>query len=273
MMISVVGLEDFQFLPYEQPDLNGTQDQIKLSNTSSWTYCGPTLSLNKEDLPQSYHTWHRATVNGASLTPLLLSFLAFTHEIFSGASISHYWVTIRATKATPDFDSPRWHTDDDFFLKANEQSKKHTQWKLATTLLGPGTLFIVDGQNAREIQREVKSRVEEESAEHACSITRCLGCAAMSDEVRSRLADALLKQKVVQAQNGDCCVFRTGSQQGAVHSEPPHHGDRVFINVVPGTEAELRDLMKKWGMEFPRAWSFGIPLGISSGEGSELRKV
>jgi hypothetical protein len=32
------------------------------------------------------------------------------------------------------------------------------------------------------------------------------------------------------------------------------------VNIVPGTEFELRELMAKYGMEFPRSWSFGMPM-------------
>jgi hypothetical protein len=37
---------------------------------------------------------------------------------------------------------------------------------------------------------------------------------------------------------------------------------RVFVNVVPGTEGELMELMGRWGMEFPRQWEFPRQLGI-----------
>jgi hypothetical protein len=258
-------LNDFHLLPYDdcRYPSDGASNKIQLNKTSSWTYCGPKLPLKEDDLPESYRAWHRATVREGSITSSLFSFLAFAHEFFSKAGISHYWVTVRATKATPDFDTPRWHTDGDFFKRGNEVSKNQTQWKLATTLLGPGTLFINDIKNAREIEREVKSRARKDAPSHACHNLRCLGCSATSKVVRSRLSKAFKKHKVVQAEQGKCCFFRIGPQRGAVHSEPPHTGDRVFVNIVPGTEVELKQLMAKWGMKYPRAWSFGVPLHFS----------
>jgi hypothetical protein len=65
--------------------------------------------------------------------------------------------------------------------------------------------------------------------------------------------------KVIQAAIGDCCFFRIGEEQVAVHSELPQGCDSVFENVVPGTDVELRDIMVKWGMTtFPRSWSIGM---------------
>jgi hypothetical protein len=264
-MISFPALGDFHFLPYDQHKYpsDNHPNGIQLTNTSSWTYCGPLLSLDEDHLPQSYRTWHHATVESGPLTPLLLSFLAYTHDFFAAAGLSHYWVTVRATKATPSFDTPRWHTDDDFFRQEDGMHENQTRWKLATSLLGPGTLFIEDGKGARFIQSNIKSQVQKEAPTHGCSTIRCLGCAATSEIVRSRLTNAFQNHKVVQAGEGECYFFRIGSHQGAVHSEPPHPGDRVYVNIVPGTQAELSNLMGKWGMEFPRAWSFGVPLQFS----------
>ena len=75
------------------------------------------------------------------------------------------------------------------------------------------------------------------------------------DGVREELASELLQYGYVQASHGECSVFRTGHDTGAVHSEPKtSDGGRVFVNIVPGTEDELKGLAKTWGMEFPRSW-------------------
>ena len=82
----------------------------------------------------------------------------------------------------------------------------------------------------------------------------------MQEAVRVRLAEQMKDYTVVQAKAGECSFFRVGGKDGAVHSEPVCHGDRVFVNVVPGSEQELRKLTGQWGMEFPRAWAIGVPL-------------
>jgi hypothetical protein len=331
-------LPDFQLLPYssEHPGSNAggeleslsqaSDNPITLNVSSSWTYCGPLLTLEENSLPSSFHTWAQATVNGSLLTPLF-SFLAYVHEFLAANNLAHYWLTVRATQGSTEFDVPRWHTDDLFFspLSTTKQktvsksslSKKlrfttrnyyetqHTRypdydalnpfihpqptqaqaqpppknaqiitpnpnppdWKLCTTLLGPGTLFINSKRNlARTIQRTTKAAVQNENPGHICLSIRCVGCASAAETVRTRLATDLKPHQTVQSRQGECVFFRVGEDEGAVHSEPRSHGDRVFVNVVPGDERDLRCLMAKWGMEFPRAWCVGLPLQIEGDE-------
>ncbi|KAJ5317670.1 hypothetical protein PENANT_c004G05370 [Penicillium antarcticum] len=304
-------LPDFQMLPYpaldskDQPD-----DLITLKTSSSWTYCGPLLSLNADTLPCSFNTWAQATING-SIIPSLFSFLSYTHEFLSKNSQSHYWLTIRASKPTNEFDIPRWHTDDLFFsspsqqtatsttpttnnaskrarftqlsnilkLQTTPQSKptpKPPNWKLTTTLLGPGTLFIptTSSSLARKAQKSAKQTARSKNPDHICLSIRCTGCAMAAESVRETLAAQLGHGypddndhrasdggSVVQALPGQCVFFRVGEEEGAVHSEPVSHSDRVFVNVVPGSRKDLEALMGRWGMEFPRAWFFGLDFG------------
>lgn len=203
----------------------------------------------------------------------------------------HYWLTIRATKPTNEYDTVRWHTDDLFFdydgekdrvglnqaTRNRDQSKgnktkekdKKVYWKLATTLLGPGTLFLKDGVQARRTQRAAKAAECAKRGEHTCSNFRCLGCLDAVEAVRQTLAKSFAEEKVQSPEYGQVAFFRLGDEEGAVHSEPPCDQDRIFVNVVPGSEDELRGLMARWGMEFPRAWSFGVP-AVGFGEDSVL---
>lgn len=303
-------LPDFEVLSYptqrgESGDFESAplENSISLNTASSWTYCGPLLTLDSNHLPSSFHTWAEATVNGPFMDPLL-SFLAFVHEFLKANNISNYWLTIRASTGSEDFDIPRWHTDDLFFSPApgmrsrqrrsllsplysrdrmsqrpgtSLRRHKHlntteriqvisttlnpTNWKLTTTLLGPGTLFISQkkSSSARAIQRAAKRSARAANTHHVCLSVRCVGCAMASESVRTRLAVELGHHGIVQARPGECVFFRVGEDEGAVHSEPMSHGDRIFVNVVPGHEADLKCLMAKWGMEYPRAWCVGLP--------------
>ncbi|CAG8895900.1 unnamed protein product [Penicillium egyptiacum] len=328
--MDVKSLPDFRFFPYpvrypESKELP-TDDPITLKTSSSWTYCGPLLTLESCNLPSSFNTWAEATISG-SILPSLFSFLAYVHDFLTKNNQSHYWLTIRASKGSDEFDTPRWHTDDLFFsplqppithtrreslfspitnlLKStwtgpttnqnlptpistsNPKTKHHdhppstpptaqipstsptpTNWKLTTTLLGPGTLFIPSATNrlARATQQAAKSAARAADPDHICVSVRCVGCAMATESVRAKLAVELGGHGIVQASAGECVFFRVGEDEGAVHSEPRSHGDRVFVNVVPGHEADLRALMAKWGMEYPRAWCVGLPLVIGEGE-------
>ena len=302
-------LPDFHLFPYKtetEPHSVDNDEKLILSKTpislktsSSWTYCGPLLSLDPNDLPPSFEAWTNATLTGSPIKPLF-SFLEFVHGFLTKNHISHYWITIRADKPSSEFDTPRWHTDDLFFspqahtssrgspitklASITRQKRSHPEpennnyqiqiktsspnppnWKLTTTLLGPGTLFIAPSSSseARTLQRDIKRSIRAESPAHLCASVRCQPCTSTAESVRVRLAEELKGYEVVQAQPGECAFFRVGEKEGAVHSEPAASGDRIFVNVVPGVEADLRCLMAKWGMVFPRAWCVGLPFLMS----------
>jgi hypothetical protein len=52
---------------------------------------------------------------------------------------------------------PRWHVDGDFF-----PNRQGDQWKFATVLLGPGTLFLRQGDKARQIHDAERTIIAEE---------------------------------------------------------------------------------------------------------------
>lgn len=74
--------------------------------------------------------------------------------------------------------------------------------------------------------------------------------------MREALARQLGRTPVARPGAGQAVFLRVGQETGAVHSEPDlsQGGDRVFVNLVPGGEGELKGLMGRWGMEFPREW-------------------
>ncbi|KAJ6007629.1 hypothetical protein N7540_011605 [Penicillium herquei] len=300
-------LSDFKIFPneYEGYDEKAiiSSTAISLKASSSWTYCGPLLSLDPKNLPTSFETWANTTIKGSPLGPFL-SFLEFVHEFLETNNISHYWITLRADQGSDKFDTPRWHTDDLFFSPPKSQSQRRRSslttlinsitnrqhsdteyinpeplpssaqitasslnppnWKLTTTLLGPGTLFIAQesGSKARSLQRSVRKSVRADNKDHTCASVRCIACASAGESVRTKLAAELSGYGFIQAQMGECVFLRVGEEEGAVHSEPSSHGDRIFVNVVPGTEADLKSLMARWGMEYPRAWCVGLPAQV-----------
>ncbi|KAI1764878.1 hypothetical protein GGR53DRAFT_297405 [Hypoxylon sp. FL1150] len=262
--------KSFRFLEYS-PSASATASahSVSVTKESFWSYCGPLLS-DPDAIPSSLHDWTFATLSSPIL-PLLLPFLAFANDFIIQNGLDNYWLTIRATKATSEFNRPRWHTDDLFFSRDNDQTflklksdrgahatkpslNLTTDWKLCATLLGPSTVFIpADRQaSARATSRATRRTL---ATEHACTSIRCVGCAAAADAVRERLAGELDGLGRVQAAPGQCAFFRIGRERGAVHSEPcMSEGDRIFVNVVPGTKDELAGLVKRWGMGFPRSW-------------------
>lgn len=253
----VIPLRDFEIFPFDAHPLDSSS--ITLERDSSWAHCGPLLDV--ASMPESYHAWQKAAVHG-DLLPRLTPFLSFVHSFLSEAEIYHYWLTIKTSRSTPEFDVPRWHMDRSFLERNDEEEERiKGHWKLSTTLLGPGTLFIVDGARGRVILEEARRSVGKTmSARHECKTIRCSRCDVLQDKVRRHLVTALKHERVVQTAPGECSFFRLGLENGAVHSEPESHGDRIFVNVVPGNEMELRQVTRRWGMHFPRSWSIGVPV-------------
>ncbi|OTA88614.1 hypothetical protein M434DRAFT_34779 [Hypoxylon sp. CO27-5] len=267
----------FEFLKYGLSDPPPESDCLSVKKDAFWSYCGPLLST-ADDIPSSLHDWTQAVLS-SSLLPLLLPFLTFVNDFVQANGLDHYWLTIRATKATTAYDKPRWHTDDLFFsrggsglrepppsssspspssshkkAKAKPKLDLQTDWKLCATLLGPATMFIPSEHqaSARATSRSTKRAL---TTEHSCTSLRCAGCAATADAVRDQLTTKLAPLGLVQAGAGECSFFRIGQEKGAVHSEPcMSRGDRIFVNVVPGRRDELAGLVAKWGMSFPRSW-------------------
>ncbi|KAI1412311.1 hypothetical protein F5Y13DRAFT_163299 [Hypoxylon sp. FL1857] len=268
----------FEFLKYGLSDPPPPEpESLSVKTDAFWSYCGPLL-YTADDIPASLQDWtHTALSN--SLLPLLLPFLTFVNDFIKANGLDHYWLTIRATKATTEYDRPRWHTDDLFFSRGGSglreplpphKGKIHanlnlnpnpkpkldlqTDWKLCATLLGPATMFIPSPYqaSARATSRSTKRAL---TVDHTCTSLRCVGCAATADAVREQLTAQLAPLGLVQAGAGECSFFRIGPDRGAVHSEPcMSRGDRIFVNVVPGRRDELAGLVAKWGMSFPRSW-------------------
>lgn len=98
--------------------------------------------------------------------------------------------------------------------------------------------------------------------EHTCTSVRCAGCSTYADTVRQHLTVSLADMDTASPAADEVSFFRLGNEEGAVHSEPRCDVDRIFVNVIPGCEEDLRRLMGRWGMGFPRAWCLGVPGGV-----------
>lgn len=269
----------FAFVKYRSP-LDETQPKVTVSRDAYWSYCGPLLhSLPNQDdppLPANFYEFEAAAFT-SSIIPSLLPLLDFVNTLLTSSGLSHYFLTIRATRPNHDFDKPRWHTDEIVFsdgsdtalpgtrlgltlMRSKTQSLRcgmsGTDWKICATLLGPSTLFIP--QEHQELAREQqKLQREAASTDHDCMSLRCVACASSADIVRQRLATDFAKSGQVTADLTECTVFRVGRDYGAIHSEPNMSANtdgRIFINILPGTEAELKKLVERWGMNFPRQW-------------------
>ncbi|EKJ74581.1 hypothetical protein FPSE_05331 [Fusarium pseudograminearum CS3096] len=259
---------------YKENPATKCQDDINVKRTAYWCHSGPLLDVSKA-LPPTFYEFETQVLTG-SIHNILIPFLAHINNLLVAKGVRHYFFTIRASVPTHEFDRPRWHTDELFFteapngvllgtrlgLKSISDKYAHndgTNWKICTTLLGPSTLFIPPNHQS-EARKRQDSASKNASTEHECLSIRCVGCAAAADAVREELATTLGPFGAEAASLGECAMFKIGRDFGAVHSEPcmsEGSSGRIFVNVVPGTEKELGQLMGKWGMKFPRQWWVG----------------
>ncbi|KAJ4252871.1 hypothetical protein NW762_010777 [Fusarium torreyae] len=272
--------KEFGFFKYQIVPEAEYQDTITVKRAAYWCYCGPLLDPSSSSdpdssLPANFYDFEAEVFTG-SVRSRLLPFLSYINSLLLKKDLRHYFLTIRATTPTHEFDHPRWHTDELFFAETvkgalpgtrlglksqygRKQPNAGTNWKICTTLLGPSTLFVpLEHQASARDKQECARKAA--STDHECVSIRCVGCASAADAVRDELATTLQPLGVEAASVGECSVFQVGREFGAMHSEPcmsDGTNGRVFINVVPGTEDELRNLTAKWGMEFPRQWWVG----------------
>jgi hypothetical protein len=269
--------EEFAFLNYKSPQPSSDQAELTVTRDAYWSYCGPLLSPSS--LPSNFSDFAASTFTG-SLHVRFIPFLEFINVFLLSSGLSHYFLTIRATTPTNEYDQTRWHTDELFFSQSNdgklpgtglglksqyeriEKPTVHgTDWKICTSLLGPPTLFIpLEHQSlAREKQTLARKAA---STHHDCLSIRCVGCASAAESVREELSTNLKQYGVKTATFGECALFKVGRERGAMHSEPcmsEYQQGRVFLNVIRGTEEELEGIMRRWGMEFPRQWWVARP--------------
>lgn len=244
----------YTFIPYT-PTSPSPSHPLTIHHPSTYTYAGPFLI----SLPTTFHAWtHRTFSSPSTLLSLLTPLLTFLSTFLPSLGLDSYCLSIRASKADSAYDVPRWHVDNDFFVSNWEdrgvRMRAESRWKLCTTLLGPGTIFPAASASALKVLRREKAH-ERKKHGHVCTSIRCLGCATYAASLRNILIEKFAGWETRAPRANEVAVFKIGAH-GAVHSEPKCTGDRVFVNVVPGTEEEVRGLMGRWGMgEWPRGWS------------------
>ncbi|KAK8074799.1 hypothetical protein PG997_009462 [Apiospora hydei] len=180
--------------------------------------------------------------DAAHLTAVLRRFLKHAQQDCIAEAAC--WLVARMFKPSEEYVVPRWHRDGRMFtcscsgpVEAEEggassgraeQPLPHS--KYAVTLLGPATRVLAPGQPAVDATlADVKSRMG-------------------PDELRGRaeLAEALGGCEECEVERGQVIRFSWGQDDSHVHSEPDFAGeDRVLVNVLFGSETEIRDMCRR----------------------------
>ncbi|MBM3231663.1 hypothetical protein FJZ28_05090 [Candidatus Peregrinibacteria bacterium] len=142
-------------------------------------------------------------------------------EALSALGKDAAWVCIRSMEAA-EGRPPRWHSDGKFFARAKSNEP---QMKLAFCLCGESTHFA-------KLDAEGRTRFNE--------IQRNSGT---QDQLNASVPTSSIVTPVTTLQGG---LFAVGSDMAAIHSEPPMTVPRIFVSIVPGTLAEVKELQQRW---------------------------
>lgn len=131
--------------------------------------------------------------------------------VLESYNVDSYWLTIRTTKPTQNFDVPRWHCDGPFFKSEKPISKFVTIFK------GPGTLLYDLSKEERknffiknqECKYELKNPVTKEVNSFSIEFRNCLN---------KKIENT---GNIIQLLNKQCVIFYAGSEKiCGIHSEP-----------------------------------------------------
>lgn len=192
----------------------------KVTTPDSWatlSHYGPVLSskqLHQAAVFVSRHT----DVKILEMEQTLQHFLNSTLEDFLKPKTlekehTSCWLAIRLTQDTK-LKTPRWHRDGRMF-QSDDPDEIHS--KYATVLLGQTTHILADSQLVSDVIDSSKYQLRNEEN-----------------------AVKLAGEPLVPLNIGDIIRFTWGEKDSPVHSEPDLKGDRIFVSVLYGTEAELK---------------------------------
>ncbi|KAF1974401.1 hypothetical protein BU23DRAFT_553466 [Bimuria novae-zelandiae CBS 107.79] len=214
---------------------------------STFNYYGPVQSLLAFEASK-----YLATVTDAAepeVASTINSFILATQTdcIGSDDEKDSCWLTIRVTKPSKEFETPRWHQDGRMFpYDAGREDVVHS--KYALTLLGPRTLML-------QPDADILSTVQRGEAKHFWWLQehdRELTEDEAHTALRNWLAVEFKYETRVKVGHGEVVRFSWGREDSPVHSEPDLMVDRVFVTVLYGSESELRGMCDWRNVEYEK---------------------
>jgi hypothetical protein len=164
--------------------------------------------------------------------------LKLLKKVLDGYQTEYFWMDIRVSSPSNDFDSPRWHQDGPYFDRTIITSK------FVTTLKGPGTLLIKSTKKVSNIYNTIRDTIYKEIRKTNNQDEQI----KIHHKYRPIYADKLKNEKIIQVKNNQGVIFyaNSGGIDGAIHSEPKVDDNRIFISILPGTKENIESLKKKW---------------------------
>jgi hypothetical protein len=142
-------------------------------------------------------------------------------ELLQLAGSPACWFTIRLSRPHNEYKLQRWHRDGSMFTG--------NSYKIAVTLCGPPTMLLEKSLLVDDVLMKYPN----------CGLNRLEKTELLKDCKRIELAP------------GQLFTFTCG-RSSPVHSEPDITTNRIFMSIVPGTVAEIKEMAER------REQPFGI---------------
>jgi len=162
---------------------------------------------------------------------------------------THYWLAIRVTLPTKEYDIKRWHCDGNYFWRKGENSpRRQDLFKFVTILQGPGTFFL----KTTPKQRELYNYIQKEEIKNSKARDSDIKYRESRDLKYREALDLRIEGIRVQAEKYQAAIFISAIDERnicGIHSEPPKNVPRMFLSIVPCTkeETEMHNSQKKVG--------------------------
>ena len=205
-----------QDLPFVFFNLSLSQEEsmalgmIKVESPEEYNNFG-----NIEALPNEVTTYIKSLGNEDEKTIETVSktIQRIVHNCIQASGKETAWLTLRASQPHSYFDLARWHIDGYYY------QPHYDQYKFAITLKGAGTLFY-------KLPRQMREQFS----------------TLLLEDNRQALAEMLNDSRlVIQVKADQGAIFIVGSDDAAVHSEPPINEERLFISILPGSKEQIAE--------------------------------
>ncbi|OJW52807.1 MAG: hypothetical protein BGO67_00550 [Alphaproteobacteria bacterium 41-28] len=214
--------------PFEYYELHlseieiNTLKSIKINLTEQYCNYGNLKVLNSEvnEFIKSLNFENKTTAEAVSQIVVRI-----VRGVVQGSGQETAWVVLRSFTPTSSYDMPRWHTDGYYY-----EPYAGDPYKFAITLKGPPTLFYKLPDEKRGEFYALQRKGTEQNDYNRQAIAAFLGNS---------------KEAISVARPHQGAVFVVGSNHAAIHSEPPIKEERLFLSVLPGSKAQIKEWKDK----------------------------
>ena len=210
-----------------------TLKRFKVENSRAHNYCGNDKKPEIKQFLESIGDNDKKDIN--IITKIVYKLIK---TVLAGYKKTHYWIAIRFSTPTNQFDIPRWHKDGPYYVGQEKPSK------FVTVLKGVGTLLkdmTPENKEAYdkiflekiELVKNIPVTYEENREEFLKEVVK------IDESLKLRYVEALKDSETKQINNDEGLIFFA---KEAMHSEPKIDRERIFISILPLDEENIKNL-------------------------------